>query len=224
MPYRMNYCTAFNIGAVSSFIDTLSPRDYSLAMDRSLEDHLLARAREGDTGSFDQLVTVHAPRLLALARRLVGSHDLAEDIVQEAFLRLHRNLRSFRGESSLGTWLYRTVTHIAIDNLRREKLRKRLFFFRASNESPDPIDKAQDPRPNPDHVLIAGELSQVMNRALLQLSSRQRTIFILRHHEGLTIKEIAATLALKEVTVKAHLHRAMTVLRATLHKYREEEV
>lgn len=208
------------IGAASSFIDTLSARDYSLPMDRSLEDHLIERAREGDDGSFEQLVNAHAPRLLALARRLVGTHDQAEDIVQEAFLRLHRNLASFRGESSIGTWLYRTVTHVAIDHLRREKLRQRLFFFRSSNDAIDPLDTARDFHNNPDHALIANELSGVMNNALQKLSARQRTIFILRHHEGLSIREIATTLALQEGTVKAHLHRAMTVLRSTLSTYR----
>ncbi|PLY03715.1 MAG: RNA polymerase sigma factor [Desulfuromonas sp.] len=190
-------------------------------MNRSLEDHLLQRAREGDESSFEQLVTSHAPRLLALARRLVGTPDQAEDIVQEAFLRLHRNLATFRGESSIGTWLYRTVTHVAIDHLRREKIRQRLFFFRSNNDSPDPLDLSYDSRPDPDQMLVAHELSTVMNRALKNLSARQRTIFVLRHHEGLAIKEIAATLKLEEGTVKAHLHRAMTALRQTLREYRE---
>ena len=94
-------------------VDTPPAPIYSLAMDRTLENQLLQRAREGDSHSFEQLVATHASRLLGLARRLVGDYDLAEDIVQEAFLRLHRNLSTFRGDSSIGTWLYRTVTHVA---------------------------------------------------------------------------------------------------------------
>jgi len=206
----------------SPSVDTSPVPIYSLAMDRTLEDQLLQRAREGDSHSFEQLVTTHTPRLLALARRLVNNHDQAEDLVQEAFLRLHRNLATFRGESSIGTWLYRTVTHLAIDYLRREKLRQRIFFFRASNDDPDPLASAADPRPRPDHTLAAGELTRALERALVQLSPRQRTIFILRHYEGLPLKDIAQTLELEEGTVKAHLHRAVTALRRTLRPFRED--
>lgn len=191
-------------------------------MDRTLEEKLLQRAREGDGLSFEQLVASHAPRLLGLARRLVGNHDQAEDVVQEAFLRLHRSLASFRGDSSIGTWLYRTVTHLAIDHLRREKLRQRIFFFRASNDDPDPLSSAADSRPRPDHALAAGELNRALEQALNRLSPRQRSIFILRHHEGLSIREVAETLGLEEGTVKAHLHRAVTALRLVLKPFRED--
>jgi len=203
-------------------VDTPPAPIYSLAMDRTLENQLLQRAREGDSHSFEQLVATHASRLLGLARRLVGDYDLAEDIVQEAFLRLHRNLSTFRGDSSIGTWLYRTVTHVAIDHLRREKLRQRIFFFRTSNDDPDPISSAADPRPRPDHALAAGELGRALEQALSRLSPRQRSIFILRHYEGLPLKEIAETLGLEEGTVKAHLHRAVSTLRLVLKPFRED--
>lgn len=193
-------------------------------MDGREEKILLEQVREGQPAGFEQLVRAHSAKVIGLAWRLVGNRDEAEDIAQEAFLRLHRALPTFRGESSVGTWLYRTVSRLAIDHLRRETLRKKIFFFRRGDEGEeaDPLEAVPDPGASPGEILLGKEVSSRLGSALRRLSPRQRAVFVLRHQEELPMKEIARVLELEEGTVKAHLHRAVTVLRKEFNDWREE--
>jgi RNA polymerase sigma-70 factor (ECF subfamily) len=191
-------------------------------MDTSSEKALLARIRDGDDSGFEALIAAHSSRILALAWRLAGNRDDAEDIAQEAFLRLHRSLGYFRGESSVATWLHRTVTRLAIDHLRRRKLRERIFFFRRGSEEADPLDFAPASSPTPGERYLAGEIRQRLEQAMQRLSARQRVVFTLRHYEEMPLREIAALLELEEGTVKSHLHRAVRILRQELKDLQEE--
>ncbi|TYO99216.1 RNA polymerase sigma-70 factor (ECF subfamily) [Geothermobacter ehrlichii] len=200
-----------------AIVDSIPVDGYSRSMVDRDEEILLQRAREGDDESFARLVERHIQPLINLGWRMTGSRDLAEDLAQETFLRLHRSLGSFRGDSSLATWLYRTLSRLAIDHLRREKLKRRIFFFRgADDEGSDPVELAADPGPGPDEELQARESVRRLRQALQQLSPQQRAVFTLRHDEGLPLKEIATALGLSEGTVKAHLHRAVQTLRTSL--------
>ena len=202
--------------AEAAVIDTPAPRGYSRRMDNPQELLLLERIRAGDQAGFETLMRQHASKVIGLATRLVGDRSEAEDLAQEAFLRLHRALPAFRGDSSVATWLYRTTTRLAIDHLRREKLRRKLFFFRHSDDDPDPLETVADPRSNPGRDLQTHQAMARLRQAMEKLSARQRAVFILRHHEGLPLQEIASLLGLETGTVKAHLHRAVTTLRAEL--------
>jgi RNA polymerase sigma-70 factor (ECF subfamily) len=186
------------------------------------EQALLERIRNGDNSVFEQLVKQHTAKIIGLAWRLVGNREEAEDLAQEAFLRLHRSLPDFRGDSRISTWLYRTTTRLAIDHLRRERIKRKLFFFRQNNDAPDLVDLASDARNDPGRELLAQEAMKSLRRSLGKLSSRQQVIFTLRHYEGLALKEIAEHLGLETGTVKVHLHRAVTQLRRDLADYREE--
>jgi RNA polymerase sigma-70 factor (ECF subfamily) len=186
------------------------------------EQALLERIRNGDDSGFEQLVKQHTGKIIGLAWRLVGNREEAEDLAQEAFLRLHRSLPDFRGDSRISTWLYRTTTRLAIDHLRRERIKRKLFFFRQNNDAPDPVELASDTRNDPGRELLAQEAMKSLRRSLGKLSPRQQVIFTLRHYEGLTLQEIAEHLGLEIGTVKAHLHRAVTQLRRDLADYREE--
>jgi len=186
------------------------------------ELQLLERIRDGDDSGFELLVREHTGKVVGLAWRLLGSRDEAEDLAQEAFLRLHSSLPGFRGDSRVSTWLYRTTTRLAIDHLRRERIKRRLFFFRQDNDAPDPVGLAGDTRPDPGREYQSQEAMRVLRKSLGRLSPRQQVIFTLRHYEGLPLKEIAEHLALETGTVKAHLHRAVTQLRQDLADYHEE--
>lgn len=204
-----------------AIVDSLPVSGYPQSMMDSQEQALLAKIRNGDESAFELLVKEHTDRVTGLAWRLVGNRDDAEDLAQEAFLRLHRSLQTFRGESRISTWLYRTTTHLAIDHLRRERIKRKLFFFRKDNDAPDPVVLASDPRSNPGRDFHSQQAMQVLRISLGKLSSRQQAIFTLRHYEGLPLKEIADHLNLRTGTVKAHLHRAVTQLRKDLADYRE---
>ncbi len=214
-----------NMNAAAAMLDSDQPREYSGTVDKERQQEeriLLEQIRSGHPSAFEQLVVAQTPRMVNLAYRLVGNREEAEDIVQEAFLRLHRSLESFRGECSLTSWLYRIVSRLAIDHLRREKLRRKLFFFRSNNEDPDPVELVADSGLTSVEKLQARETGRRVAAALETLSARQRAVFVLRHQEGLALKEIAAMLQLEEGTIKAHLHRAVRALRAELEDLYED--
>lgn len=190
-------------------------------MEKDAERKLLARIRKGDDAAFEILVAEHSPRILSLAWRLAGNREEAEDIAQEAFLRLHRNLAGFRGESSIATWLHRTVTRLAIDYLRRQKIRQRIFFFRRNSEDADPLDFVPSSTPSPDERFFAGEIGRHLEMAMQRLSAQQRVVFSLRHFEEMPLREIAELLELEQGTVKSHLHRAVSILRKELKDLQE---
>lgn len=210
--------------AMAAFVDSLPVSSYPQGMVDSQELALLERIRNGDHSGFELLVKEHTGKVIGLAWRLVGNRQEAEDLAQEAFLRLHRSLPGFRGESRISTWLYRTTTRLAIDYLRRERIRRKLFFFRQDNDAPDPVELARDPGSDPGRDLESQEAMQSLRKSLRKLSSRQQVIFTLRHYEGMPLKEIAEHLGLQTGTVKAHLHRAVTQLRLDLAVYREESL
>lgn len=197
-------------------IDRLLLQEYLLSMDSRNEMILVQQAAAGDARAFDEIVALHSQRIIQLAWRLVGNREDAEDLAQEAFLRFHRSLADFRGEASLATWFYRTVTRLAIDYLRREKVRRKLFWFRQHEEMPDLAGQAVATDASPAQQLLAAEQRQRLRRALQKLSPRQRAVFVLRNDEGMPLKEIAALLDLKEGTVKIHLHRAVASLTVEL--------
>jgi RNA polymerase sigma-70 factor (ECF subfamily) len=207
-----------------AIVDSLSGSSYAQDMADLEEQALLARIRNGDDSGFEVLVKEHTSKIVGLAWRLVGNREEAEDLAQEAFLRLHRSLPTFRGDSRISTWLYRTTTRLAIDHLRRDRIKRKLFFFRQDNDAPDPVELASDGRRDQRHELLAQEAMQTLRKGLKKLSARQQVIFTLRHYEGLSLKEIAEQLGLETGTVKAHLHRAVTQLRQDLAEYREESL
>ncbi|WP_020676580.1 RNA polymerase sigma factor [Geopsychrobacter electrodiphilus] len=185
-------------------------------MDAGTEKILLAQLQAGDESSFEALVNANSARLIGMAWRMVGNREDAEDLAQEAFIRLHKNIAKFRGESSLSTWLYQILSRLAIDHLRRQKLKQKIFFLRNTEDDQDPLEQAADPGANPGEIYLAGEAGRTMTKAMDKLPARQRMVFILRHHEGMPLKEIASVLELEVGTVKAHLHRAIHFLRNEL--------
>ncbi|MBW2451422.1 MAG: RNA polymerase sigma factor, partial [Deltaproteobacteria bacterium] len=182
-------------------------------MDELHERALLRQALAGNEASFTALVKDQTSFVVRLAWRLVGNRDDAEEIAQEAFLRLHRALPNFRGDSRLQTWLYRTTTRLAIDHLRRERLRRRWFVLRKANNDPDPTDWVADPNRLPEEAVATEQAMRQLQQFLKQLSPRQQAVFVLRHYEGLSLDEIADHLGLETGTVKSHLHRAVSHLR-----------
>ncbi|MEZ4600965.1 MAG: RNA polymerase sigma factor [Syntrophotaleaceae bacterium] len=215
-----------NLNAAATVIDPDRLAEVSEVLETEsvlTEQILLDQIRSGHPLAFEQLVQAKAPQMINLAYRLVGNREEAEDIAQEAFLKMHRTLDTFRGECSLSSWLYRIVSRLAIDHLRREKLRRKLFFFRQSDEEADPLELVPDSGPSSVDILQARETESRLKQALKRLSGRQRAVFVLRHQEGLPLKEIAAVLQLEEGTVKAHLHRAVRVLRVELQDLHEDQ-
>ena len=167
---------------------------------------LLASIRRGDPGSREALYHRYKRRVFALAVRIVGAGD-AEEVSQEAFIRIFRGLPKFRGDSALGTWIYRLSVNAALSHRAR-----RGTVLGAASDAEIPLSAALvEPAPSGDAVLRAR-----LERALWQLPVGYRTVIVLHDVEGLEHEEVAAILGCHVGTSKSQLHKARGKLREIL--------
>ena len=176
---------------------------------RSAEMALVERCRRGDLGAFDEIYRTHSGKLFSLVLRMVGHPSDAEDLLQEVFLTAHRKLEGFRGDSALGTWLYRLAMNQCLDHLRSRRAKTGL------------LTDALDDEPALEDVSSRGIAEQAvakvdLERALAQLPDGCRAAFLLYDVEGLDHREVADALGIAEGTSKSQVHKARLRLRALL--------
>jgi RNA polymerase sigma-70 factor (ECF subfamily) len=180
---------------------------------------LVREAQGGSQAAFEQLVHTYDQAVLRLALRLTGSASDAQDIYQEAFLKVYKKLDGFRFECSFGTWIYRIVTNVCLDHLRRNRARKKNNAIEITDD--DLLNQLSDDRPgnNPEQQLLDRELGAHILKALQRLSPRERMVFDLRHFEGLKLQSVSEILNASEGSVKMTFFRATRKLRLQLGKY-----
>jgi RNA polymerase sigma-70 factor (ECF subfamily) len=189
---------------------------------RSLDEQALIRAaQEGNRSAFDELVHRYDQDVLRLAMNLSRRPEDARDLYQEAFLKVYKNIHRFRFECSFYTWLYRVVTNVCLDYLRRRS-------SRPENQAPEPaadeaestdfFDRQAETRPgaNPEKALLGKEIGRQIAEAMESLSARERMVFELKHYQGLRLRAIGELLGTTEETVKNSLFRATRKLRSQL--------
>jgi len=189
--------------------------------DGRADDAVLIRAaQQGDTAAFEELVRMYDRAVLRLAIHLTGSQEDGQDIYQEAFLRAYLKLGSFRFECSFYTWIYRIVTNLSLDHLRKRSTRNRDRTITISPEGKEEplLDRIPDQRAgaSPERSLITRELRRNISRALDRLSPRERIVFELKHYHGLRLRTVAGMLNTSEGTIKNTLFRATHKLRDQL--------
>jgi RNA polymerase sigma-70 factor (ECF subfamily) len=181
---------------------------------------LIRAAQQGDRAAFEDLVRQYDQPVLRLALHLTGSEQEAQDIYQEAFLKAYRNLGSFRFECSFYTWIYRIVSNLCMDYLRRKQVRKEEPSVRTSSEGEtfDLFEQVSDERSgaSPDRELMRSEMGRRIAMALEKLSPRERMVFEMKHYQGLKLRTIGEALNTTEETAKNTLFRATQKLRAAL--------
>ncbi len=161
--------------------------------------------------AFRSLVQEYSQRMFRLAFRMTGNEADAEDVVQETFLRAYDRMNEFESPSHLGAWLQRSASNYAIDLLRRRKR------WRSSDldthETHSPLKSAT---PGQDREVFGGEVQQRIAEELEKLTPKERVAFMLRHHEGLSIKEISETMGSGVSATKNHIFRAVQKMRKAL--------
>jgi len=183
------------------------------------ESSLIRAAQAGDQAAFEQLVRSYDQSVLRLAMNLLRSPDDAQDVYQEAFLRVYKNLHSFRFDCSFHTWLYRIVTNLCLDHLRKRKVRREEPTVLTTAEGPlDRMDSVAEERAdgNPQRHLFSGELKTRIRETLAELTPRERMVFELRHYQGLRLRAIGEMLGTTEEAAKNCLFRATQKMRAAL--------
>jgi RNA polymerase sigma-70 factor, ECF subfamily len=186
------------------------------------EASLIRAAQRGDQDAFERLVRKYDQSVLRTAMNLLRSPDEARDVYQEAFLKVFRNLNSFRFDCSFHTWLYRIVTNVCLDHLRRRKVRKEESTVVETEDGPvDQISRIEEANPdsNPERRAWNHELSDRIVNALEGLTPRERTVFELRHYEGLRLRAIGEMLGTSEEAAKNCLFRATQKMRTSLEAF-----
>jgi len=182
---------------------------------------LVEQAKRGSLPAFEELVSLHEKKIYALALRLTGHPDDAEDLAQEVFLRAFQALKDFRGEANFATWLHRITVNLWHDELRRRgPLHKNVVSLeqpanaQGDNEATRLLDLIPDPRTPYDEMLLLEAVWQ----GLQELSEEYRTILVLREMEDCSYEELARLLGCSMGTVKSRLNRARQALQQQLMK------
>ncbi|MFH1811999.1 MAG: sigma-70 family RNA polymerase sigma factor [Pseudomonadota bacterium] len=184
---------------------------------------LVERAQKGDRRAFGLLVERYQRRVYAVAFGMLHNRDDAMDVVQDAFVKVHRHIEAFQGNASFYTWLYRIVANLCIDVRRRRSRRPEAELNEAvvhSDVLSTGVDVApRNPEANPVENLTRRELSAEMNRALDDLSENHRLILLMREVEGLSYEELAEVLKISKGTVMSRLFHARKNMQKALRPY-----
>jgi len=183
---------------------------------------LVERSRDGDPEAFRALVVRHQRKAYAVALGIVKDPDLAWDVAQEAFVRVHQHLADFKADASFSTWVLRITSNLSIDALRRERTSRRT----AIEDVPEPVLAegaegvlATPLGVDPQETVLRRELAGRITEALAALPEAHRTILVLRELEGLSYEELAERLGIPRGTVMSRLFHARKKMQALLAEY-----
>lgn len=183
------------------------------------EGSLIRAAQTGDQEAFERLVHAYDRGVLRLAVNLLRSSEDAYDVYQEAFLRVYRNLHTFRFDCSFSTWLYRIVTNLCLDLLRKRKIRREESSTVESEDGPrDRMEIVTEGRElgDPQRVLMNRQLGARIATVLEELTAKERMVFELRHYQGMRLRAIGDVLGTTEEAAKTCLFRATQKMRTAL--------
>lgn len=195
--------------------------DWSVSLSPEDEARLIARLKKRDEAAFNIFVRTYEQRVFALVLRMLGNRAEAQDLAQEVFITVFKSIDSFRGDSRLGTWLYRVAVNHCKNRIK--------YLHRRSTRAHDAIDDARESdvaeggalggRPaRPDEAVEGSEMERAVQKALAELDPEHRELIVLRDLEGLAYEEIVQITGLPDGTVKSRLHRARAALREAIER------
>ncbi len=186
------------------------------------EKALIERCKRGDLAAFNDLVRKYEKQVYNFAYRLTGNYDDANDVAQDAFLRVFNAIGTFRGDSSFSTWLFRITTNVFLDERKKAKAHPQtsLDEYLELGES-SVARQIEDPSPTPEMVLEESERALILSKAVSDLPEYQRAMVTLYHSQQKSYEEIAEIMDLPIGTVKSRLNRARLALKEKLSGIRE---
>ena len=188
----------------------------------SLEDirdeEAVALCQQGRSEVFEVLVRRYMEKAFRIAFDFTHNTEEAKDLSQDAFLRAFSRIKQFDGRSSFYTWFYRLVVNLCLDHVRR-KGKIVWESLETDAESTNPATWLKDTASTPDEQAIAGETQRRVDLTLNAMPNKQRTAFMLRNHQGLSVPDIAKVMKTTEGTVRVYLHRAVAALRQSLMEF-----
>jgi RNA polymerase sigma factor (sigma-70 family) len=178
---------------------------------RKSDLELVETFKHGDVRGFNELVRRYQEKVYWIARRMVSTHEHADDITQDVFIRVYGSLKAFRGDSSLYTWLYRITTNVALNSVRKQKVRE----FLRLEDMRDSIAHADE---GPSEQLDQKELDHVLNNAIKRLPPKQKLVFTLRYYDEMPYEEMAKILKKSVGGLKANYFHALKKIQTVIQK------
>jgi RNA polymerase sigma-70 factor (ECF subfamily) len=190
----------------------------SKAQDVALDRDLIVRFKSGDQSAFDEMVRRHWDRIYAMVLQLLRNPQDAEEVTQDAFIRAHRGLANFRGDSAFSTWLYQIATNLARNRYwywwRRKRDQTISFDQPVGEDGATPLSEVfASEQESPDDLTVTQELVDRIAVGMEKLSSKHREILVLRNVKNLSYEEISSILGISVGTVKSRIARARESLR-----------
>ena len=186
------------------------------------EKELIERCKKGDIDAFDQLIRSYEKRVYNFAYHMAQNQAQAEDVMQEAFIRVFNSIHTFRGEANFSTWLFKIVTNVFLDERKRAKSRQTVPLDEFIELEEDTVTRQiEDTGPTPDVVVQTRERDQLLKDAIQTLPEYQRAMVVFYHFQGKSYEEIADIMNLPIGTVKSRLNRARLALKEKLGAMRE---
>ena len=177
-------------------------------MTREREQAVIRMVLEGDVNAFEELMAAYEKNVYNLALRMVGNPEDAQDMAQEAFIKAYNSLQNFRGDSKFSVWLYRIVSNVCLDFLRRRNRRGTVSLSMEDEDGEDVQLDIADESQSPELILERQLTREAVQRGLEALPPDSRQILLLREIQGLSYEEISAALGLEVGTVKSRIFRA----------------
>ena len=184
----------------------------------NIDKEIIARFLKGDKNAFEELVILHSEKCYQISFGLLGDKQDAEEVVQDTFLKVYKNLEKFRGDASFNTWLYRIVTNLSRNKYhwhRRRGAGANISISSNNNfNSDDQFDmEIPDNKLQPERFIEEKERRSTLTKALELIPSKLKEVIILRHFEDMTYADIATLLNCNAGTIKSRLSRARELLK-----------
>ena len=179
-------------------------------MSQQTDAELIAEFKDGNRNGFNELVRRYQKKVYWIARRIVGSHDEADDVTQDVFVKVYEKLSAFRGDSEFYTWLYRIAVNTSFSVTSKRRF-KDLFQY---NEVEDRVDIEQEA----DKALLQKEYQSLLEDAIAELPKQQKAVFQLRYFDELQYQEIAKIMKRSEGAVKANYFFALNKIKSMMQK------
>ncbi|NMO97975.1 RNA polymerase sigma factor SigW [Paenibacillus lemnae] len=182
----------------------------------NLDVRLVKLARKGDQRAFAELLELYKDKIFHLAYRMLYNRHEAEDIVQETFLRVYKNLDRYDEHQKFSTWIYRIGTNLCIDRLRKRKPSYSLDADMNDQEGMDGYSMIPSDDRSPESEVLLSETQRIIHQAMETLPAKYKGIMILRYIQDLSLQEISEILDLPVTTIKTRVHRGREFLRKKL--------
>lgn len=192
-------------------------------MDIKEEEKIVRQLQSGDFSNYDKIVNSYKNRIFGMAYKFTNDYDETQDLAQEVFLKVYRQVKNFRGDSKLSTWIYRISVNTCLDwKKRKNRLKSINFSSMVNEENKDQTIDIKDESMLPDEVILKGEDQKQVHKLIYELSDKYKTVLIMYHFNEMSYSDIASALNIPQRTVETRLYRARRMLKDKISKLTSE--